>query len=87
MPKFRRRPVVVTAEQFWPAQLPWPLGVSALSDGGGDEVDEDLWGIEALPGLMYLRPGDWVITDVDGERYPCRDAVFRTTYELAEETL
>jgi len=37
--------------------------------------------IETLEGVMTAQPGDWIITGVEGERYPCRDSIFRVTYE------
>lgn len=37
--------------------------------------------IPTYEGVMVGRPGDWLITGVEGEQYPCRDSVFRATYE------
>lgn len=37
--------------------------------------------ITALEGDMVARVGDWIITGVKGERYPCKDDIFRATYE------
>jgi hypothetical protein len=39
--------------------------------------------IHTLEGTMRANPGDWVITGIKGERYPCKDDIFRATYELA----
>lgn len=33
--------------------------------------------------LLHGKPGDWLITGVKGEQYPCDDEVFRQTYEAA----
>jgi hypothetical protein len=33
---------------------------------------------------MRLYAGDWVITGVQGEKYPCRPDIFAATYEPAE---
>lgn len=33
---------------------------------------------------VLTQTGDWIIRGVSGEFYPCRDAVFAETYELAE---
>ena len=30
-------------------------------------------------------PGDWIITGIKGEKYPCKDEVFRMTYEAVDE--
>lgn len=37
--------------------------------------------IQTLEGVMRGIPGDWLITGVKGEQYPCKDDVFRATYE------
>lgn len=37
--------------------------------------------IQTLEGPLFARAGDWIITGVKGERYPCRDDIFRETYE------
>lgn len=36
---------------------------------------------------MHYAPGDWIITGVKGERYPCRADIFEMTYEPAESPL
>lgn len=30
-------------------------------------------------------PGDWVITGIQGERYPCKPDIFEATYEAVDE--
>ena len=30
---------------------------------------------------MTCIPGDWIITGVKGERYPCKPDIFEATYE------
>lgn len=37
--------------------------------------------IKTLEGLMVGNSGDWLITGVKGEQYPCKDDIFRATYE------
>ena len=37
--------------------------------------------IDTLEGRMTAEPGDWIITGVDGEQYPCKPDIFRRTYE------
>lgn len=38
--------------------------------------------IETIEGNMKASPGDWIITGVNGERYPCKPDIFEKTYEL-----
>ena len=40
--------------------------------------------IETLEGTMTAMPGDWVITGVEGEQYPCKHSIFIQTYEPAD---
>lgn len=39
--------------------------------------------IETLEGNMVVTPGDWIITGVKGEHYPCKPDIFEATYEPA----
>ena len=41
--------------------------------------------ISTLEGLHWADPGDWIIRGVAGEFYPCKEAIFRETYEPVEE--
>lgn len=37
--------------------------------------------IETLEGPMKAEPGDWIITGIAGEQYPCKPDIFNRTYE------
>lgn len=36
--------------------------------------------INTLEGKMLASPGDWIITGVSGEQYPCKSDIFKKTY-------
>jgi hypothetical protein len=40
--------------------------------------------IDTLEGGHIVCPGDWIITGVKGERYPCKPDIFHATYEAVE---
>lgn len=40
--------------------------------------------IDTLEGKMLASPGDWIITGVHGEQYPCKPDIFEKTYELVK---
>ena len=40
--------------------------------------------IDTIEGGHIVCPGDWIITGVQGEKYPCKDDVFRSTYEAVD---
>jgi hypothetical protein len=37
--------------------------------------------IDTLEGGHIVCPGDWIITGVAGENYPCKPSIFEITYE------
>lgn len=41
--------------------------------------------IETLEGIHKANAGDWIITGVNGEKYPCKPDIFQKTYELVED--
>ncbi|MFR8990648.1 MAG: hypothetical protein ACLVH9_05715 [Fusobacterium sp.] len=41
--------------------------------------------IKTLEGDMKASVGDWIITGVNGEQYPCKPDIFKKTYEPVEE--
>lgn len=42
--------------------------------------------IDTLEGGHTVCPGDWIITGIKGERYPCKPDIFGATYEPATPT-
>jgi hypothetical protein len=77
--KFRKKPVVIEASQFV-INTPdgWPYGVYR------DSSSPTGYAIETLEGCHQVSEGDWIITGVKGEQYPCKPDIFEMTYEAAE---
>jgi hypothetical protein len=40
--------------------------------------------IDTLEGGHRVCPGDWIITGVKGEMYPCKNDIFESTYEVCD---
>ena len=40
--------------------------------------------IDTLEGGHKVCPGDYIITGVEGEKYPCKPGIFKKTYEMVE---
>lgn len=40
--------------------------------------------IETLEGTMHASVGDYIITGVNGEKYPCKEDIFLKTYEAID---
>lgn len=76
MAKFRKKPVVIDAVQWFKVgDHPAVVGRNALGEGMG-------W-VPTLEGGHIVTPGDWIITGVKGEHYPCKPDIFEQTYEEA----
>ena len=82
MPKFRKKPVVIEAEQYHYGRMLSPSASGVCVSLKCDNANPH---IHTLEGLMTVGNGDWVITGVQGERYPCKPDIFEQTYEPVEE--
>ena len=85
MPKFRKKPVVVEAQQWWPSVK--HIAVEEFETG--DALTEVIGRIKTLEdrpdSYHYVLPGDWIIKGVKGEFYACKPDIFAATYEPVEE--
>jgi len=79
MAKYRKKPVVIEAEQFLPnlADLPRAFwGFAVMEDSSGPFV-----AVPTLEGTMRCNPRDWLIRGVKDEVYPVKPDIFAATYE------
>ena len=76
--KFRKKPVVIEATQ-WFAMGDHPAVVESQGNNGPYPY------IDTLEGPMLVTPGDYIITGIVGETYPCKPDIFEATYERVEE--
>jgi hypothetical protein len=88
MAKYRKKPVVIEAEQFRVDREPWPKGVERdfnreglQPKGTPGDSRARFYGMRTLEGWYQVTPLDWIITGVKGERYPCKPDIFAETYE------
>ena len=84
--KFRRKPVTVEAEQFFPEKKPWPRGIQIrLPHWANKSLNpQPTYGFLADGYTAKVEPGDWVVTNQTGERYMVRQALFSQTYEYLD---
>ena len=66
---------MIEAEQWFPGKEITGVNVDYRSNEAT---------IVTLEGVMVVSPSDWVITGVKGERYPCKDEIFKMTYDPVE---
>lgn len=86
--KYRKKPVVIEAEQFtYPFQRPFepdrqPMfnEFPIMIDSKGAHII-----IPTLEGNHRADIGDFIITGIKGEKYPCKPDIFEATYEPVNE--
>jgi hypothetical protein len=86
MAKFRKKPVVVEAEQFdgsreCASRLSLLYASNVWPEFGESSEFTGRMVIDTLEGRMIASKGDWIITGVNSERYPCKPDIFEKTYE------
>ena len=48
------------------------------------QTDHEIY-IDTLEGRMKASKGDWIITGINGEQYPCKPDIFAKTYEILDD--
>jgi len=92
MAKYRKKPVVIEAEQWFPGKhvdgVIYPLSqapmINPISLMNVYYPINQLGYIDTLEGAHIVCPGDYIITGVKGEVYPCKPDIFEQTYERVE---
>lgn len=76
--KYRKKPVVIEATQ-WFKMGDHPGVIEATLSEMPIHV------VLTLEGHHIVTPGDYIITGVTGEHYPCKPDIFELTYEPVEQ--
>ncbi len=75
--KYRKKPVVIEAEQNI-----YPSNTEVLAAWCGGKIGNDgSIFIPTLEGVMEAKFNDWIIKGVKNEFYPCKPDIFEATYE------
>ena len=89
MARYRKRPVVIEAAQFFTDQpLPFQdqgivhFGCECGPTGACSRCGR-FW-VQTLEGPLIVSDGDWIIRGIKGEYYPCKPDIFVATYELID---
>lgn len=98
--KFRKKPVVIEAVQWTGENLSELYEFMGYADNDvirecgwnpsnawasyKSIVERDGLSIDTLEGVMHADIGDWIILGVKGEFYPCKDNIFKLTYDVVE---
>lgn len=101
MAKYRKKPVIIEASVYQDgmedyyrchAYESWNRDICTFNCGNGKEYRNEckshkraLPYIKTLEGEHMISKGDYIITGVKGEKYPCKPDIFHQTYELVNE--
>jgi hypothetical protein len=84
MAKFVKKPIVIEAEQWFPGKHVEGVQYPPLPGTEQGKAYIATYGpcgiVETLEGRMVAMPGDWIITGIKGEIYPCKPDIFEATY-------
>lgn len=78
--KYRKKPVVIEATQWFKDGDHYAVSNYETHD---PTMKGHGW-VNTLEGGHIVTPGDYIITGVKGEHYPCKPDIFEMTYEVAE---
>lgn len=83
--KFRKKPVVIDAVQFFSKDKSTQINVcfGTPNPTVNPNLVDKYW-VSTLEGALMVSEGDWIITGVKGEHYPCKPDIFEATYDLVE---
>jgi len=88
--KYRKKPIIIDAERYrWGLEDGWEVEdeiattpTKGMFLASCVEVSVRLYPfIKTLEGKQYISYGDYIITGIKGERYPCKPDIFEATYE------
>lgn len=80
MPWFRKKPIAVEARQV---TSPTAAELAEWCGGNLTYLENEVCCIiiPTLEGPMRANINDWIIRGVQGEFYPCRNDIFKETYD------
>jgi len=86
--KYQRLPIIIDAVQ-WTGEnqneIADFMGITLIPDCN-EAMPPGKFRINTSEGAIDASPGYWIIKDVEGNFYPCRDSVFNKTYAIADLT-
>lgn len=87
MATYRKRPVVIQAQQYDPASGRVPAGVCWADNRKHCAHLSGTPHVHTREGPLAVSPGDYIITGIKGEQYPCKPDIFEQTYELVDDRI
>lgn len=92
MSKYRKKPVIVDIELYQPGMEDgfacYEINgkfIGYYDKNGPIPKVQQIPAIKTLEGFHEISKGDYIVTGVEGERYPIKPKILELTYELVEE--
>ncbi|WJQ02869.1 hypothetical protein QT236_12580 [Geobacillus stearothermophilus] len=85
MAKYRKKPIIVEAFQLTEELLDKKGWTDEYVGTRKIKYRLDHAIIQTLEGEMIANIGDYIITGINGEIYPCKPDIFEKTYEPVKE--
>ncbi len=89
--KYRKKPVVIEAYRWFSGgdKIVASFTAESVKDPMSvckqcDHLKIDHGMCHTLEGYHVVCPGDWIITGVKGEHYPCKPDIFEMTYDVVD---
>ena len=89
MPKYVKNPIIVDATKYKQGLEDGVDDIETAIQSGLDinkyinPLDSNkVPYIRTLEGKHYISKGDYIITGMEGERYPCKENIFLNSYTL-----
>lgn len=81
--KYRKKPIIIEAEQwFRDKKHPDVLEDEEMYVHNGGLYARPIFYLKTPRGRLIIKEGDFIITGIDGEKYPCKPDIFEASYEV-----
>ncbi len=84
MAKFRKKPVIIEAQQFTSEMKDrvyvWATQKQQNITHDWDKDSKPVLKIPTLEGVMTASLNDYIIVGIEGEVYPCKPVIFEKSY-------
>jgi hypothetical protein len=81
--KYVKKPIIIEAEQFFRNKQPWPKGVYEAPCPCAEDADH-FW-IITLEGHSHVEESAYIVTGINGEKYPVAKDIFERSYDKVED--
>lgn len=84
MAKYKKKPLVIDAVKFDSKDISTQEHINFSVPNHGQSIDPmfNKYWVQTLEGPLIVSQGDYIITGIKGEHYPCKPDIFEASYDL-----